>query len=329
MTTSLKTLDSILVIGPTGFIGKALCTSLISRKSEFKRIAFFNDISRPETQEKRRLFALFRDGGMEEISGRYTDIAAFRGFDCVMMPLGNHAVKFQPTIIDSAITAGVRHFYTSEWGADLSVGSNWAQRYYRDKVLTREHLEKRGKAADTPDLGWTYILVGRLTEYSITKHFGFDNAQRRADIYGTPTGRQSLISTPDAVAFTMETLKHPFSMTGEAGNIEAHRRFYRFHGSSPTWTDIFNTLETVTGHRYAVSYHNVESALEKEARAKKLGDVELELEASHQLIQGREGTLLPEPFDNNRFPTIHPEPVQPALQRIFADPEMKEFLGLQ
>ncbi|UKZ85196.1 uncharacterized protein TrAFT101_001064 [Trichoderma asperellum] len=317
-----KTLDAILVVGPSGMVGKVLCQALISRKSDFKRIAFFNDTSRPETEEKRQLFATFRNGGMEQVSGLYTDTEAFTGFDCVLMPLGNHAIKFQPTIIDTGIKAGVRHFYPSEWGADLTAGSNRTQRYYRDKVLTREHLEKRGRDEDTPDLGWTYIQLGRLAEWSIIKHFGIDNANHTADIYGTPEGRQSLLSTADAIAYTIETLRHPFSVADNG-----HRRPYRFHGASPTWKEIFDELEAITGHRYSVTYHDVESAVEKEARAKAVGDVDLELEASHQLIQGRGGTLLPEPFNNNLFPNIHPESVHSIFEKIFRDENMRKFLG--
>ncbi|UKZ60125.1 uncharacterized protein TrAtP1_001410 [Trichoderma atroviride] len=318
-----KPLDAILVVGASGALGKGLCQALISRKSDFKRIAFFNDTSRPETEDKRTLFATFRDGGMEQVSGTYTDAAAFTGFDCVLMPLGNHAIKYQPSIIDTGIKAGVRHFYTSEWGADLTAGSNWTQRYYRDKVLTREHLAKRGRDADTPDLGWTYINLGRLTEWSIIKHFGIDNANHTASIFGTPEGRQSLLSTADAIAYTIETLRHPFSVA-ENG----HRRTYRFHGGSPTWKEIFDDLEAITGHKYSVTYLDVETAVEKEARAKELGGVDLELEASHQLIQGRGGTLLPEPFDNDLFPNIHPEPVHSVFEKSFKDASLRKFLGL-
>ncbi|KAM0524465.1 hypothetical protein ACHAPE_000559 [Trichoderma viride] len=318
-----KALDAILVVGASGKVGKGLCEALISRKSDFKRIAFFNDTSRPETEEKRTLFATFRDGGLEQVSGTYTDTAAFTGFDCVLMPLGNHAIKYQPTIIDTAIKAGVRHFYTSEWGADLTAGSNWTQRYYRDKVITREHLAKRGREEDTPDLGWTYVNLGRLTEWSIIKHFGVDNANHTASIFGTSEGRQSLLSTADAIAYTIETLRHPFSVADNG-----HRRTYRFHGGSPTWKEIFDDLEAITGHKYSVTYLDVETAVEKEARAKELGDVDLELEASHQLIQGRGGTLLPEPFDNDLFPNIHPESVHSVFEKSFKDANLRKFLGL-
>jgi len=74
------------------------------------------------------------------------------------MPLGNHAIKRQPLVIDTAISAGVRHFYPSEFGTDLTAPGNWEERYYRDKVLTREHLQKR--ATDTPGLGYTSSMAG-------------------------------------------------------------------------------------------------------------------------------------------------------------------------
>jgi hypothetical protein len=63
----------------------------------------------------------------------------FRGFDCIIMPLGNHALNQQSTIIDAAIAARMRHFYPSEFRPDLLVGQNWTQRYYRDisALITR------------------------------------------------------------------------------------------------------------------------------------------------------------------------------------------------
>lgn len=105
-------------------------------------------------------------------------------------------------------------------------------------------------------------------------------------------------------------------------------RQYRFHGSSPTWAIIFETLERVTGRKYAVTYVDVEEAVKREAQAKATGDVELELEASHQLIQGREGTLLPEPYDNVKFPLVTPAALEEVFRGVLADPVMRKFWGL-
>jgi hypothetical protein len=110
-----------------------------------------------------------------------------------VIALGNNALNLQPKIIDAAISAGVRHFYLSEFGADLLAGDNWNQRYYKYKALTRKHLEEKGKYVE--GLGWTYILVGRMTEWATTSSFGCDNKNRKAEDFGTENGRQSLMAT--------------------------------------------------------------------------------------------------------------------------------------
>jgi hypothetical protein len=185
-------LTSILVIGPTGRFGLDLCRALALQKHKFKRIAAFHDTSRPTDAKKAALFQEFETSGLEIVHGTYSTVSAFQGFDAVLMPLGNYAMIYQPTIIDTAIVAGVRHFYPSEFGADLTVGDNKSQRYYRDKTLTRNYLEKKGKEVE--GLGWTYVTVGRFAEWSVLPAFGFDHRKRTAGVYGTEESRQSLLA---------------------------------------------------------------------------------------------------------------------------------------
>jgi hypothetical protein len=324
----MAVIQSVLIVGATGRFGTYITHALAAQKSFFTRIAVLNDTTRPVSSEKESTLSAFRSEGVEIIAGHgYTSPNPFHGFDCVIMALGNHVLDQQPTIIDSAIAAGVRHFYPSEFGADLLVGQNWTQRYYRYKVLTRQHLEKRAK--DTLDLGWTYLTIGRLTEWAVLRHFGVDNKNHSARIYGTSEGRQSLISTPDTVAYLIETLKDPLPDVGaEIGNTKGRRRTYRMHGSSPTWSQIFETLKDITGREYQVTYLDVESAKEEEQQAIADGDVDAELAASHKLIQGRAGTLLPQPWDNDRFPEIKPESMESVLRRAFASGKYRKFYGL-
>jgi hypothetical protein len=77
-----------------------------------------------------------------------------------------------------------------------------------------------------------------------------------------------------------------------------------------------------------VTYIPVDQALELEQKGKETGDVELELKASHQLVQGREGTLLPLPADNAKFPDVKPKGLEEALKAVFNDPEKRGWLGL-
>jgi len=197
----MAVLTSVLVIGPTGSVGTAVCNALIERKTLFKRIAAFNNTDRSAGAAKRAALDALAKGGMEIVSGTYGDVEAFKGFDAVLMPLGNFGNYLQPQVIDTAVTAGVRHFYPSEFGADITVGENWAQRYYRDKVLTREHLQKRdvelGERGE--GLGWSYVCIGRFTEWSIYPRFGWNHVDHTAEVYGNENGRQSLIGLKEYV----------------------------------------------------------------------------------------------------------------------------------
>ncbi len=190
-------LQSILVLGPTGTVGQAILEELAAHKDQFSRIAAFNNTSRPGSAEKDAGLAALKEKGVEIVSGTFADTAAFAGFDAVVMALANPANHLQPQIIDTALAAGVRHFYPSEFGGDITVGDNWHQRYYRDKVLTPEHLMRR--AAEFDGLGWSYITVGRFTEWAPISYFGIDNAHHTATVYGTEEGRQSLIGIPESV----------------------------------------------------------------------------------------------------------------------------------
>jgi hypothetical protein len=313
--------SSILLIGamgPTSF-GEFVLRELVRSRDSFRRIAVFHNTSRPSNEYKQKRLQELSSQGVEVISADgYACPDFYKGFDCVLVFLGNHGLHLQPMIIDAAITAGVRHFYPSEYGADITVGANKTQRYYRYKVITREHLEKR--ARDTPDLGWTLHVLGRLTEWAPLSHFGFDNANARATIYGTETGRQSLISAADSAQYLVETLKHVESKA-------PLRRTLRLSGSTVTYKEIFEILERVTGRKYDVIYLDVESAINEERQAEQAGNVDAELSASHKLIQGREGTLVPQPWDNDKFPDVKPVSVEEALTAAFADPQLRKAYG--
>jgi hypothetical protein len=319
--------SSILLIGAIGrySFGNYVAQELLKDKTKFSRVAFFNNTSRPSDEFKIARLRELQDEGFEIIEAAdYTSPDSYRGFDCVLIFLGNHGLYLQPTIIDAAIKGGVRHFYPSEYGADITVGENWEQRYYKYKVETRKHLETR--AQDVPDLGWTYYLLGRLTEWSVISHFGFDNKNSRANIYGSANGRQSLISASDSARYIVETLKEPLD-EGQGG--KGRRRTYRISGSNPTYAEIFDILERITGTRYQVNYLEVESAKVAEAQAKETGDIEAELSASHKLVQGREGTLIPQPWDNSRFPGVMGiKSVEEALKDAFANPGLRKVYGV-
>jgi hypothetical protein len=119
------------------------------------------------------------------------------GFDVVISMLGNHGLASQPAIIDAAVAGGVREFYPSEFGADIDVEPYLSTRYFRDKQITRKHLEMA--ASKNPGFGYTYMLVGAITEYPATPFFGVDTEKHTFTFYGEPEMKAAFTSINEYV----------------------------------------------------------------------------------------------------------------------------------
>ena len=324
----MRALSSVLLVGATGNFGISVCHAIAGRSSEFQRIAIFNNTARPASAEKQKTLTDLEKRGFEILNANGFDtVEPYRGFDCVVSLLGNHALHEQPIIFERAIQAGVRHFYPSEYGADLLMGQNWTQRYYRYKVDTREYLEGQGQ--HVANLGWTYFLLGRLTESGVLPNFGFDHRDASANIYGTEGGKQTVLSFRNAADYVVATLLDPLpDVNDDPGKSKGRRRTYRFGGETLSWKEIFESLERITGYAYRVTYLDVESAAREEAEAKREGDVDKELDASHKLIQGREGTLLPQPWYNHLFPQIKVDSFEEAATSAFQNDQWRKAYGI-
>jgi hypothetical protein len=118
--------------------------------------------------------------------------------------------------------------------------------------------------------------------------------------------------------YTVATLLEPFDSTDSA----SRQRTYRFHGESLAWKEIFGILKGITGHQYQVNYLPVEAAREMATEAERLQDDKMAMRASHRVVQGSSGTLLPQPYDNARFPEVQVQSVEEVLTNAFASGSM-------
>jgi hypothetical protein len=108
-------------------------------------------------------------------------------------------MKLQPGMIEAAIAGGVRHFYPSEFGGDIFVGDFWQNRYFRDKVVTRDHLA--AKAKEHPDFRYTLVLTGPFTEYAVSSFNGIDFEKHTVEPYGKPGAQLSVTAMAECVFF--------------------------------------------------------------------------------------------------------------------------------
>lgn len=109
----MSTLNSILIVGPTGSVGIAACRALISHKSDFHRIGAYNNLGSSSTPEKSALLADYKAGGMDIVDGDYNDPSAFQGQDNFKVVLeSRELIKFS-TAYTQVLTALFSHWGTT------------------------------------------------------------------------------------------------------------------------------------------------------------------------------------------------------------------------
>ena len=213
----------------------------------------------------------------------------------------------QPAMIEAAVTAGVRHFYASEWNSDISQKEIYDMRYFRDKQAVRGYL--RRKAAEVPGFQYTLMVTAIFTEWSVDAFYGFDHDARSATLYGDPEKRVGVTSIPDIARFTINSLFI---------EVEGSERTLRVQGWTGSLKQLVEALETARGAKYSVSFIDPAEAKAKQERARVAGDEVREMMHSIRPLLGSgygvadgAGEL-----DNHRFDFKPEQPVE-TFRRLF------------
>ena len=98
-------------------------------------------------------------------------------------------------MISAAITAGVTHFYPSEWNSDISQKPLYNMRYFREKQVTRTYLAAQARLH--PHFKYTLFITGIFTEWSVLDFYGFDHEKREVIAYGAPDAAVGLTAIPE------------------------------------------------------------------------------------------------------------------------------------
>ncbi|KAJ6512544.1 hypothetical protein C8R45DRAFT_890274 [Mycena sanguinolenta] len=294
------TAPSILIIGASGALGRPLVEEFQRQRARFSRVAILSD---PAKVHK---FNEVQKNGIEVISGSFLDFRCYQGFDVVISLTGNGAMRLQPAMIEAAIAGGVRHFYPSEFGADIAHGDNWQFRYFRDKLATRDHLA--AKAKEVPGFRYTLMLVGAFSEWAAGEFSGVDLENHTVVAYGSPEAEVSVTGMNDIVRYTVDSILLPFP----AGQND---REIRVRGDHLTWGQLIALLEDVQGVKYEVTFISLEEAAKKQEEARQRGDEEEEILWAGKTLSPSGRVVVPPPLDNDKF-DFKPEPLKAILQRV-------------
>lgn len=237
-------------------------------------------------------------------------------------------MKLQPGMIEAAIAGGVRHFYPSEFGGDISVGEFWKNRYFRDKVVTRDHLA--AKAKEYPDFRYTLVMTGPFTEYAVSSFNGIDFEKHTVEPYGQPGAELSVTAMAEYVScgtlsrmgtevyiisvmkYIVESILIPF---GPSKNV----RELRVPGEAyVTWEKLMEYLGEVQGVKYKLTYLDPGEAAVKQEEARKSGNEDEEVFWAGKSVMLNGSGLIPEPLDNRKF-SFTPETAKETIQRLFGN----------
>ncbi|KAJ6527151.1 hypothetical protein B0H19DRAFT_1275456 [Mycena capillaripes] len=280
---------SVLIIGASGTVGRPLVQEFLKNKTSFGRITVLADPTKVS---------------------RFADVQSHllqRCFDTVISLAGNVALKLQPGMIDAAIAGGVRHFYPSELGTDLSYGAIGKRRYFRDKIATREHL--RDRAREVPGFAYTLLMTGAFMEFGPSPFNNVDVEKHTASPYGVPDALISVTAMPDIMRYLVESILIPL----EHGQL---CRELRVAGETLTWAALMEALGEVQGVKYNVTYIDPREAAEKEEAARVAGDTEAEMLWAGKTVFATGAAHFAGPLDNAQF-SFTPENAKETLQRLF------------
>ncbi|RFU25232.1 hypothetical protein B7463_g11094, partial [Scytalidium lignicola] len=313
--------QSVLLIGAGGYLGRVVVKEFLNQKSKFARVAILVDPS------KVNKFAEEAKSGMEVVIGSFLEPGSFKGFNTVISMLGNHAMALQPAIIDAAVSAGVTHFYPSEFGADIGQGPYLTNRYFRDKHLTRHHLEKTAEEYKNKGFGYTLIITGGFAEFAAHPAFGIYTDEAKFEFFGSETKREPFTAVVDIAKYTVASV----SMLPSPGvALESPCRTFRIPTATYSWKEIIDIISRIQGKEYTRIYRPNSEALELASKYAKEGDVDSELLYSLKAIIGNpNGESISKPWDNDKFPDIVPESLE-YLSRSYweqsSNLRLQEFL---
>ncbi|KAL2075175.1 hypothetical protein VTL71DRAFT_117 [Oculimacula yallundae] len=286
---------SVLLIGASGWVGPYFSSEFLLQKEKFARLAILADPAKVS---------------------KFTKEAA-SGFTTVICLLGNAPMALQPKIIDSAILGGVTHFYPSEFGSDLAHPVAQTQRYFRDKIITRRHLEEVAKKHDT--FGYTYIMNGGFAEFAAHPAFGFNKEEKKFEFWGDTGMIQPFTGVKDVAKYVVASV---LAIPEPGTVLTSQERPLKIPTSSYTWDEIVAIISRLEGVEYQIIRHPNVEAQAQTAKFAAIGDVDNELAWTLKAFIGDpKSDPVPKPWDNDKFPEVIPESLEVSLKRYLAAPK--------
>jgi hypothetical protein len=201
--------------------------------------------------------------------------------------------------------------YSFPDGADLDRDGTYQERYFKDKIAARRHVEKR--AAENPEFGYTLIMTGIFSDFFIENNIlGLSADKRSATYTGAPENKLSTTHSEDVARIVVTSL-----LPTHLKSLNEKRRI-EFAGSTLTIRDVFKTIEKVLGHEVAVTYISKEENLAKEKEYLEEGNMFMYTFSSAARSMGFGGSEL-DKLSNGAYPEIEARRWEDSVRTLLVD----------
>lgn len=249
------TIKTVLVIGPSGNVGRSTIKALLDEKFEVTGLSrTSSEATLPSSV--RHVKSDYSEASLREI---------FKDQDAVISTISSIAVgdalASQKAIIKAAIAVGVKVFFPSEYGIDTSDRSaSTYVPFLADKIETMDYLK-----ANEDKISWTALITGSMFDWglNIPGFGGWNLSTRSASIFdggNIPYEATNLDQVGRGIA---KCLKNP----GLTRN-----QYVYVNSFTITQNEVLKALEENMKEKFTVSQGRVEQLWEEGASQVKAGE---------------------------------------------------------
>ncbi|KAF2663932.1 NAD(P)-binding protein [Microthyrium microscopicum] len=247
-------LKNVVVAGGSGNLGPAIVNELLAAGINITAT------KRPDSS------STFPDG-VKVVTTDYSFdslVKIFQGQDAVLALLNGAAFSKQNTMIDAAVEAGVKRFFTSEFGSDTRDPEvRKAVTFFQPKHDAVEYA----KSKESQGLTWTAIITGPFFDWGLKMGFlGADLKKHTAEIWDGGNNKFSgtnLSTIGKAIA----------AILSKAGVVEATKNQYVTISSfTTTQNEVHALLEEITGEKWPTTAVDSDAKIEEGKKAMAAGD---------------------------------------------------------
>ena len=251
MTTT--TYKNVLLVGASGYLGQQIFAGL--RADPSFNVTVLSRINSTSTfPSDVKVFKV-------DYSNQKALVEALTGQDVVISAVGQEGLtsRFDLTLVEVALQAGVKWFIPSEFISDISHPFYLPLPFIAPKVATMELLKKNQSR-----IAHTFITTGIFLDWGLDNGFlGFDIINRTATLYDDGKHLFSSTTLPSAVKAVVAILHHP--------ELTQNKRIY-IADATLTQQQALALFEKYTGSNWTVRHGSTEDSLKDGADAFAKGD---------------------------------------------------------